>query len=219
MSLNHSRVRAAAVCCGVAALLAGAATLGAGSTGAELVKRLRAGGLVILLRHGSTFAYQADTDPLNFENVTAQRNLDAKGMEQAKNFGAALRRMNVPIGKVYTSKYNRAYQTAVLAGFTEIEKTADVTEGGRVVSPDENARRAAALRALLRSPPPAGTNTVIVTHKPNIVDALGKDWSDVKEGEASIFQPANGSYTLLARIQMTDWPSLAGEARTTRDDK
>ena len=34
---------------------------------------LRAGGLVIVVRHGATFPNQADTDPLNFDNIAAQR--------------------------------------------------------------------------------------------------------------------------------------------------
>ena len=52
-------------------------------------------------------------------------------------------------------------------------------------------------------------NTFLITHKPNIVDALGKDWFDVKEGEASIFKPEDGKYRLVARVQMEDWPKLA----------
>ncbi|TMJ59748.1 MAG: hypothetical protein E6G81_08315 [Alphaproteobacteria bacterium] len=62
---------------------------------------------------------------------------------------------------------------------------------------------------MLGTAPQPGTNTVLITHTPNIVDALGKDWAEVKEGEASIFRPANGSYTLVARVQMDDWPRIA----------
>jgi hypothetical protein len=62
---------------------------------------------------------------------------------------------------------------------------------------------------MLSTAPQPGTNTLLVTHKPNIVDALGKDWSEVKEGEASILRPANGNYTLVARVQMDDWPRIA----------
>jgi hypothetical protein len=62
---------------------------------------------------------------------------------------------------------------------------------------------------MLGTAPQPGTNTVLVTHKPNIVDALGKDWAEVKEGEASIFRPASGNYTLVARVQMDDWPRIA----------
>ena len=99
----------------------------------------------------------------------------------------------------YTSKFDRAYQTAVLAGLKDIETTADVSEGGLVVTTDENNRRAAALKKMLATAPKAGTNTVIITHRPNILDALGKDWFDVKEGEASIFHVENGGYRLVAR--------------------
>jgi phosphohistidine phosphatase SixA len=179
---------------------------------ATIARALRAGGHVILVRHGSTFPDQADTDPLNFDNVAAQRQLNDKGKALAKAFGDALRDAGVPIGQVFTSKYNRAYQTAILMGFTDIEKTADLTEGGLVVSPNENERRAGAMRRLLGTAPKPGTNTLLVTHKPNILDALGKDWFDVKEGEAGIFRPDGGKYVLVARIQMADWPRIAKAA-------
>src|SRR6516225_5979723 len=182
----------------------------------QIAQALRAGGLVILVRHGATFPDQAGTDPLNFDNIAAQRNLNDKGKMLAKQFGDALRQAGVPVGKVYTSKYNRGYETAVLAGFKDVEKTADLTEGGLVVSPNENNRRAEAFRALLATLPQAGTDTVLVTHYPNIIAALGKDWSDVKEGEASIFRPENGSYKLLARIQMDEWPRIAAAASAQR---
>jgi hypothetical protein len=109
--------------------------------------------------------------------------------------------------------FNRAYETATLAGFTDIEKTADLTEGGLVVSPNENNRRAEAMRKLLAATPKPGTNTLLVTHKPNILDALGKDWFDVKEGEASVFRPDNGKYILVARVQMADWTRIATAAK------
>ena len=178
----------------------------------QIAQALRAGGLVILVRHGATFPDQADTDPLNFDNIAAQRNLNDKGKMLAKQFGDALRQAGVPVGKVYTSNFNRAYETATLAGFTDIEKTADLTEGGLVVSPNENERRAGAMRRLLGTAPKPGTNTLLVTHKPNILDALGKVWFDVKEGEAGIFRPDNGKYVLVARVQMADWPRIAKAA-------
>lgn len=75
-------------------------------------------------------------------------------------------------------------ETSRLIGGKEPHAISDVTEGGLVVSPNENSRLAQALRALLAASPDAGTNTLIVSHKPNIVDALGKDWFEVSEGEA-----------------------------------
>src|SRR5262249_26305045 len=175
----------------------------------QLVESLRSGGYVIAVRHGATFSDQADIDPFNFDDIAKQRNLNEKGKELAKAFGDAIRQVGIPTGKVYTSNFNRAFETAVLAGFKDIEKTTDLTEGGLVVSPDENSRRAAALRKMLVQTPEKGKNTVLITHKPNIIDALGKDWFDVKEGEASIFKPEDGKYRLVARVKMEDWPKLA----------
>src|SRR5438477_11218640 len=139
----------------------------------DIAPALRAGGLVIVVRHRATFPDQADTDPFNFDNITAQRNLNDKGKALAKTFGDALRQSEVPIGKVYTSKFNRAYETAVIAGFKDIEKTTDLTEGGLIVSPNENNRRAAAFRKMLATAPAPHTNSGLITNQPNIVAALG----------------------------------------------
>jgi hypothetical protein len=54
--------------------------------------------------------------------------------------------------------------------------------------------------------PDPGTNTLVVTHKPNILDVFGKDWFEIKEGEASIFKPdGTGNYSLIARVQIGQW--------------
>ena len=66
----------------------------------NLVQALRAGGIVIVVRHGATFPDQADTDPLNFDNIAAQRNLNDKGKALAKAFGDAIHQAGVPVGKV-----------------------------------------------------------------------------------------------------------------------
>jgi broad specificity phosphatase PhoE len=208
LTLARRTAAVLAVSLGLSTLLTIAAPA-ATPTDQEIVAALRAGGLVILVRHGATFPDQADTDPLNFDNIGAQRNLNDKGKALAKTFGDSLREVGVPVGKVYTSKYNRAYETAVVAGFKDVEKTPDLTEGGLIVSPNENSRRAEALRKMLATEPTAGANTVLITHQPNIIAALGKDWFDVKEGEASLFRPENGSYRLVARVQMDEWSRIA----------
>ncbi len=54
--------------------------------------------------------------------------------------------------------------------------------------------------------PAPGANNLMVSHKPNILDALGKEWFEIKEGEASIFRPAgDGTYALVARVLIDDW--------------
>src|SRR5262252_2061267 len=148
--LSRRTVAALAAFCGLLAASSFAAPGRAAGDNSNVVQALRAGGLVIVVRHGATFPDQADTDPLNFDNIAAQRNLNDKGKALAQAFGDAIRQAGVPVGKVFTSKYNRAYQTAVIAGFKDIEKTADITEGGLVVSPNENNRRIDAFRTLLK---------------------------------------------------------------------
>jgi hypothetical protein len=95
-------------------------------------------------------------------------------------------------------------------GGADVTTTIDITEGGLVVSPIENDRRAEAFRKLAGTMPEPGKNTLIVTHKPNIMDAFGKDWFDVREGEASIFRPdGSGKAVLVARVQAIDWINAA----------
>ena len=176
----------------------------------EWINALRAGGHVIVLRHGATHQDQADTDPLNPKNVAQQRQLNENGRALARSIGESLRKLRIPIAQIHTSMFQRAVDTGMLLGFGEVTTTADVTEGGLVVTPIENDRRAQALRKLAGAMPPANANVVIVTHKPNIMDAFGKDWFDVREGETSVFRPdGSGGYQLVVRLQADEWSRVA----------
>ena len=207
------RARTSSILAIAAFALAGVASAQPTPTDADLVRALRAGGHVIVFRHGATHSDQADTDPLNPDNIAKQRQLNAKGEDAAKALGAAFKAIGIPVSKAITSQFNRAYQTATLAGFGNVEKSVDVTEGGLVVTPNENNRRAMALGRLASAVPPSGSNVVVVTHKPNIIDAFGKDWFDVKEGEATIFKADGGGYKVVARIGMNQWPRIAAAAK------
>ena len=172
----------------------------------DVLKLLRAGGYVIVFRHGATHADQADTDPLNLDNVAKQRQLNDKGRADAKAVGEVFQAAGVPIGKSLSSRFYRAVETARLIGGKEPQATPDVSEGGQVVSPNENNRRTQAFRAIVGTAPEPGTNTLVVSHKPNILDAFGKDWFEIKEGEASIFKPAGGGkYAPIARVPIDQW--------------
>ncbi|MGA9337474.1 MAG: hypothetical protein WBV66_07400 [Pseudolabrys sp.] len=106
-----------------------------------------------------------------------------------------MRKLKIPVGQIHTSLFQRAIETGALMDFGDVRASADYTEGGLVVTPIENNRRGAALRKIAGTMPSAGTNIIVVTHKPNILDAFGKDLFDVHEGEASVFKPdGNGAY-------------------------
>jgi broad specificity phosphatase PhoE len=175
------------------------------SSPAAWINDLRSGGYVIVFRHGATSTDQANADPMSRPNVPAQRQLSEQGRAQAKSIGESMRKLKIPVGLVLTSTIQRAVDTATLLGFGEVTATPDLAESGPAVSEYENNRRAQALRNFAAGPPPPDNNLVIVTHKPNIVDAFGKDWLDVREGEASVFEPdSGGGYKLVVRIQPSE---------------
>jgi len=175
----------------------------------EWIDDLRLGGYVIVLRHGATYSDQANTDSMSRPNVPAQRQLNDQGRAEAKSIGESMRKLKIPVGLVLTSTTQRAVDTGRLLGFGDVTAAPDLTESGSTLPPDENNRRALALRKLVAGRPPADNNLVIVSHKPNIIDAFGKDWLDVREGEASVFEPdGHGSYKLIIRIQASEWSKL-----------
>src|ERR1043165_947386 len=139
-------------------LLPGAAVGQPAPSQAEWIDALRQGGHVIVFRHGATHADQADTDPLNFANVAKQRQLNDEGRALAKSIGDSMRKLRIPVGQVQTSMFQPAVDTGTLLGFGDVKPSPDITEGGLVVTPIENSRRAAALRKLVGVPPAAGSN-------------------------------------------------------------
>ncbi|MBS0243433.1 MAG: histidine phosphatase family protein, partial [Proteobacteria bacterium] len=79
---------------------------------AGLPDRLKAGGLVIVMRH-------AHTEPAVPGKV---RTLDEQGRAEAAAFGETLRRFRIPIGRVYASNAERTYLTAELAGLRPVDR-------------------------------------------------------------------------------------------------
>src|SRR5947199_7426846 len=124
----------------------------------EVVPELRKGGYVLFVRHPKTNPDQADTDPLNLDNVKAQQQLSDEGRKQAKALGEAFRALKIPVGKVISSKFYRAQEAAKLLDVGEVTTSVEMTEGGLVVSPRENQRRARALREWLSTPTAEGKN-------------------------------------------------------------
>lgn len=175
----------------------------------ELIKALKAGGHAIVMRHMAADPDKADVSPLNFKNIRTQQPLTDAGQASARQFGDHLRAIGVPVGEVLTSRFNRAFQTAVLAGFRDARPVTELTEGSLVTSPNEQRRRASALKQLAAAPLAPGTNRLLVTHRVSITQAFGKEWYEVREGEASIFRIDNGAYALVTRLQLTDWERLA----------
>jgi phosphohistidine phosphatase SixA len=142
---------------------------------AALLRSLRDGGYVLVIRHAIS---PGAGDPANFklDDCTTQRNLSEDGRAMARRIGEALRAQNVPIGRVLSSRWCRALESARLAfGRVEGEPMLD-----QFYKPEERDERTQAVRALIAGAPQSGTNLVLVTHQPNVT-ALAN--LSVDEGE------------------------------------
>ena len=152
---------------------------------AELVRALREGGHVLVLRHTTT---ESTTDRVEVVgDCGQQRNLNAQGREEARQLGAALRRLGVPVGEVRSSPLCRTHETAELA-FGRVRDDVDLISPGVIGTEADDLRRAERLRGFAASAPRAG-NTVLVTHTGSIGDAFGVS---LLEGEALVFRPDAG---------------------------
>ena len=187
-----------------------AAVAATAETPADLLPELKKGGYVLFVRHPRTNPDQADTDPLNLDNIKAQRQLSDDGRKQARALGECFRALGIPVEKVISSKFNRAQEAAKLLAVGEVTTSVDVSEGGLVVSTRENQRRATALRQLLSTPPAKGKNLVVISHKPNLQDAAGKEFGDLDESETVVFRPlGDGKFKAIARVGSEAWSQWA----------
>jgi Histidine phosphatase superfamily (branch 1) len=182
-----------------------------------LVSSLKGGGYVIVFRHGATDDSQKDVYPFKFDDMSVQRQLSEKGRAQARELGAALKKLGVPIGEVYTSRLNRAAETGKLIGSKDVSPVDELTDSSAgsasgMANPDgKNAKAGRAVRDLVSAPPKAGLNNLAVTHKTNVADAFGKEFADIREGEALVYKTgASGPAVLIARVQASEWIALAG---------
>lgn len=157
----------------------------------EILELIKSGGYVLYFRHLQTDNNTKDTDLSNMKDCSKQRVLSAEGRENAEKLGKAFASLKVPVGGVITSQFCRAVESAKLMGLTDATETADLNNdsGEPLVTKDESARRAKALKELLAKAPPAGKNIVIVAHVPNIRIAAGDDFGAMKEGDLAVFAP------------------------------
>jgi phosphohistidine phosphatase SixA len=183
----------------------------------ELISALKQGGYVLVFRHGATDDSRKDVYPFKFDDMAAQRQLNDKGREMARQMGAAIKKLEIPIGEIYTSRLNRAIETGKLLSGKDVQPVDALTDSsaastsGMANPTGANAKAGLVLRRLVDAAPKAGTNTFLVTHKTNIADAFGKEAGDVQEGEAFVYKASpSGPPTFVSRIKAADWTTQAG---------
>ena len=172
-------------------------------TGAALLQTLRGGGLILYFRHTSTDFGQNDDAMSGYEDCARQRNLTDNGRDEAQRIGAAIKRLDIPIGDVLASPFCRTRETAQLIfGRATV---APAVRGGPA-RPETNDRYAE-LRKLLSTPPRAGTNLAIASHG-NPFRAV-TDTAYLAEGEAAVIRPLGAQgFRIVARIPKDGWDAL-----------
>src|SRR5262249_6908405 len=126
--------------------------------GGDLLAALRGGGVVLYFRHADTDHRQNDARMRRLDDCAGQRDLTERGREHARAIGLAIRELSIPIGPVLASPLCRTVETAMLA-FGAAERSLAAREAGP--APPGSPDRFTALRALLSTVPPAGTNAVV----------------------------------------------------------
>jgi phosphohistidine phosphatase SixA len=199
------RLVGTAVFCVALTGAAHAATL----SGQPLMDALGHGGYVLLMRHASSPATPPDKTSADKENVALERQLDQAGRDSARQMGEAVKTLRVPIGQVSSSPTYRALQTVQLAGLGKAATFPELGDGGQNMQ-TQGQGAGAWLRGKVAEAPRAGTNTILVTHLPNITAAFGNSAPDVKDGESLVFRPdGKGGAELVGRIRIEEWPMLA----------
>lgn len=164
--------------------------------GVALLKALQAGGLVLYVRHAEAGKVVPDCN---------ESSLSAHGEAQAKQLGAALRDLKIPIGQRETSEVCRVRHTADLLGLGAFRANEDLNNAPKRAGHDFHAAR---LRRLA-VPPDGATNTLLVGHMQGGNTPDQRLFLDL--GEVIVFRPdGKGASHAVARIRLTHWAELLG---------
>ncbi|EFM12316.1 Phosphoglycerate mutase [Paenibacillus curdlanolyticus YK9] len=168
-----------------------------------ILDQLRSGGFIIYFRHGEATVGQ-DQPELNLNDCRTQRNLSARGKEQAQAIGEVFKQNPFPIHlPVISDPYCRAKDTAdIIFGKKNVTVNPSLASIEKLkmegLPAAEKQQILSDLTKIFETPPARGTNTVIVAHTfpPNV--ALG----DIPNLGAIIIKPKGfgKGYEVVGRI-------------------
>lgn len=169
-----------------------------------LIEDLRGGGYVLFIRHASTEKDYADQVSAEMGNCATQRTLSEAGWLEAQTIGAGFALHRIPVAKVISSQYCRAWQTAQLA-FGRHVKSADLNfEPAEDYSDAQVASMRQRVRPHLSTMPPEGFNTVLVGHDDPFEAATGIYPEPM--GVAYVVKPdGNGGFEIVTHINPDGW--------------
>jgi len=169
----------------------------------SIVEKLRQGGYVLYMRHTSTDFSQNDSKSRSYEDCANQRNLTDKGRQEAREVGAQIRRLRIPIGTVLASPFCRTMETARLA-FGNAAPMKEV-RGGPVSSDDP--KRYDGLKKILSTKVAKGSNLVVASHGNPFHAVAGPPY--LAEGEIAVVQPlGDDRFEVVLRMRRKGWSTL-----------
>ena len=172
-----------------------------------LVKALRQGGFVVVMRHTSSPRDAPAKDLANPDNPKLERQLDEEGRNTAIAMGKALRELKIPVGDVLASPTYRALETVRYAQLGNPRTYDELGDGGQSMQNGTDVQAAWLQKRVTQFP--RGSNTILVTHFPNITRAFPQSSAGLADGEALIFgSGGNGGAALIARIKIEEWPGM-----------
>ena len=174
--------------------------------GDALVARLRAGGLVMFLRHADTRGEACDRS-FAVGDRAGQRNISAEGRAQSVAIGRRLGELGIPVEfPVPAGPVFRARDTAEAAfGADRVRVTddllADDYAGGRLDQVMAGHRR------LLSAPVAAGVNRVVVGHRTPLIMIAGPAVGGraLPEGAFAVVEPGGG-FRVLGVLELAPLP-------------
>ncbi|MFM8535645.1 MAG: histidine phosphatase family protein [Acidimicrobiia bacterium] len=169
---------------GLAALVAARPALAADDP-QKLIDELNKGGFIIYFRHGETGSQGADRAP-DMADCSTQRNLNDAGRAQVRQLGEDFRALGIPVGKVLSSAWCRCWQHAEAMfgkGGYQISELVSLARSYPAVTDADRELKKQQLRALLIEVPPAGRNTVLISHGNNVLMLTG--YHPNTQGEAA----------------------------------
>ncbi|MFT8243346.1 histidine phosphatase family protein [Roseomonas sp. BN140053] len=174
--------------------------------GDALVARLRAGGLVLFLRHADTRGEPCDRS-FRVGDRAGQRNLSALGRDQAAAIGRQLAELGIPVElPVLAGPVFRARDTAEIAFGAERVRVTDAL----LADDYAGARLAEVLdghRQLLSAPVAAGVNRVLVGHRTPLITVAGPAVGGraLPEGSFAVAAPG-GAPQVLGVLELAPLP-------------
>ena len=143
--------------------------------------RLSEPGIVAIVRHAHAPGTE-DPASLTLEDCATQRNLGARGREQAREIGAAIRASGAIVDRVLTSQWCRCGDTARLLDLGPVRDLPMLNSF--FWEPTRSDQQTTALRQFLFDLPP-GETVLLVTHYVNIRALTGRG---VTSGEVLLLQ-------------------------------